>query len=38
MIKVILAFIAFLLGGCSTTYAPLKTVEKVDVNRYLGTM
>lgn len=37
MIKIILAFVTLLFGGCSTTYAPLKTVEKVDVNRYLGT-
>lgn len=36
--KLILStLITLLLLGCSSHYKPLKTVKKVDVNRYLGT-
>lgn len=33
----IILFISILFVGCSTHYPPLKTVEKVDINAYLGT-
>ena len=37
MKKIIIVGIALLLIGCSSKHQPLATVEKVDVNRYLGT-
>jgi apolipoprotein D and lipocalin family protein len=37
MKKTLFTLIVLLLAGCANHYAPLKTVEKVDVNRYLGT-
>jgi len=37
MTKIILAFILLFFVGCSGQHKPLKTVEKVDINRYLGT-
>lgn len=33
----ILSLISLFFFGCSTHYAPLKTVEKVELNSYLGT-
>lgn len=32
----IIALLSFLMFGCSTHYPPLKTVEKVDLESYLG--
>lgn len=38
MFKVfIFSIFTFILSGCTQTYAPLPTVNKVDINRYLGT-
>lgn len=37
MLKTLLLFVPLLFVGCSHNYAPLQTVEKVDINRYLGT-
>lgn len=38
MFKMFIAFIcSFVFLGCAKHYAPLPTVEKVDLNRYLGT-
>lgn len=37
MIKILLTFITLFFVGCSSHNAPLKTVEKVDINQYLGT-
>jgi apolipoprotein D and lipocalin family protein len=31
------SFLSLLFLGCSTHYAPLKTVDKVDIDSYLGT-
>jgi apolipoprotein D and lipocalin family protein len=33
----ILSFLSLFFFGCSTPSVPLKTVEKVDINSYLGT-
>ncbi|MFT7860455.1 MAG: lipocalin family protein [Sulfurimonas sp.] len=36
MKKTLILFITFLFAGCTNHYPPLKTVEKVDLDRYLG--
>lgn len=33
----IISFLSLFFFGCSNNYPPLKTVEKVDINAYLGT-
>jgi len=37
MLKYLFLLLPFLFVGCSNHYPPLKTVEKVDLNSYLGT-
>ena len=37
MNRVALAIVLFLAAGCSVSLAPLKTVEKVDIDRFMGT-
>ncbi len=37
MFRIFLFALLFMFMGCSKTYPPLKTVEKVDIQKYLGT-